>query len=331
MQRVDALKWIAVAVICAAGGFGLARWIGPGVVAAATATRHRTSDLREDGTGVPDAASPEPAAAASTPAATSLSAVRIESSGDDGAVSEELAPLRDRIAELEAEVERLRRELEGKDLKHRQLAQFFAANDLKHADLYRELVERFVAEPESVAEDPREACSLLVRAIDESGLSGAPRVVDSGGPGNVQYLRSIEPEPAAPELSLNLDFNESGGIVRDDAGREQPRHTDYVELNVNLALPKAPEGWLGRPLAVHIRLHIQRGMPQEEFLLEANDPSSGQPSALKVWVVWNDEQSVISRTPWNGDSDDRQLGPDEFPELRRLSQEVFVKLRSRAR
>ena len=215
-----------------------------------------------------------------------------------------------RAAELELEVGRLSAALERADPRRGRIARLVAANELRHADLYREVAELVLLDPESVTEDPSDLFSLIVRLADESGLA-ATRAVDQH--------KELAPEREAPELHLVLGSGAEEGA-------------EWIRFSAVLTLPKVPAEWRGSPLDLHVALHLQRGRNGEaSVLLSARGDSFENRNGLECGASWNRDSTQIRRCPRNGGEDDQKGGPSDFASFRAAVDDLFEKLKSRAR
>jgi hypothetical protein len=237
-------------------------------------------------------------------------ATRAEILADEPSPLSELALLNARASDLELEVGRLRAVLERKDPRRQRIARLVAANDLLHGDLYREVAELVLIDPESVTEDPSDAFRLIVRLADESGLSAAPAI---------DHQKELTPERNAPELFLSL-------------GSGEDESAEWIRFSAALNLPKAPPEWRGSPLDLRVVLDLQRSRNGEAFvILSARGNSFENKTGLEWSEYWNRGSTLIQRCPWNGGKDDRKGGPSDFAAYRVVVDELFEKLKSRAR
>jgi hypothetical protein len=223
---------------------------------------------------------------------------------------DELERLQVRTSDLEAELGRMRAALDGKDPKRQRIASLVAVNDLKHGDLYREVAETVLIDPESVTDDPTAAFALLVRLADETGLASAPAE---------NHQRELSPEPNAPELYLSLGYGEE-------------ETTEWIRFSCCLNLPNVPQTWRGNPLDLRVVLDLQRSANGRAFVIfSARGNSFENRTGLEWSESWSPDATLIQRSPWNGGKDDRQGCPDEFGANRVVVDDLFEKLKSRAR
>jgi hypothetical protein len=255
----------------------------------------------------------------------------MEAKRDDAKVASDeelagLARLRERVKELEAQVARLEAIVAANDPRTKRIREIFAKNELRHGALYREIAELACGDPESVAEDPRRMCGLLIRLIDETGLLAAPFA-----DGN----RDFEPEPEAPGIELSLNSNKQSYSETID-GVESPATSEQASLSFSLILLNMPEHWLGEPFALRIHWSIDEGSNRRGSMqLEIEDPTrsplTGMPGVVSWRLSWEPEEVHFSRTPVRGGEENLEGGPRDYAAERRLVNELFERLRVRAR
>jgi hypothetical protein len=241
-------------------------------------------------------------------------------SGDD-----ELARLRARVRELESLVAKLEAIVAANDSRVNQVRELFALNDLRFAALEREIVELVAVDPEGVAQDPRRLCTLLLRLADESGLLAAPL---AGG------TRELLLEPAAT-ATLSSYFGVESPSRKID-GIEVPVISEQAHLKFSLELPKMPAGWLGLPLSLGVDWEMQSNSDGRAWMsLNVEDtihgPPSGSLTSVSWRVQWNDDGAYFTRLPVRGGEEDTAGGPHDYAAERRIFDELFEKLRARAR
>jgi hypothetical protein len=311
VQRTLAGGLVAGLVVGVAAGATASRWFGRGEAAPAHEAGDRLRVFGEDSiepcvTGVDVDASPWRFMSFEVPAPALRAEVR----------SEELAPLsrsalvEARATDLEVEVGRLSAALERMDPRRQRIARLVAANELRHGDLYREVAELVLLDPESVTGDPSDAFGLLVRLADESGLAAAPAA---------DRQKELHPERDAPELYLSL-------------GSGEDELAEWVRFSATLSLPKAPAEWRGSPLDLRVVLDLRRSRCGEaSVLLSARGNSFENRDGLEWSASWNRDATLLQRSPWNGGKDEQKCGPSDFAGLRVAVDGLFEKLRSRAR
>jgi hypothetical protein len=325
MRRSMSFGVVAGLLTGAAVGFAVARWLEPagarrsddarGVVF----TARRTDAAIEPRTSPVEGADPIPGASRE---GVALAASRDElPHGDD----EELASLRARLAELEAEVARLRALFAANCPAALRVRELVDANELRFGSLFREIAEYAVGDPEGIAENPRRFCELLLRAIDVTGLAAAPVV---------QGHREIRPESAAPDVAFSLDGVSDLTTVSIEGEEAVYRH-DQATLRAMIILPKAPEEWLGRPLGLSIEWTVDETENGTAWMqLSIRDASSSSQNLFTNvdWnSIWERDGSSLSRSPLRGGDEDLQGGVDGFPAQRRMVDELTRRLRAVAR
>ncbi len=233
--------------------------------------------------------------------------------------------LEEENARLQTEIERLRGELAAArdearagDPRRRQLADHFAANELVHAILWRDLAE-VLLDGEQVAEDPTQLFAPLLALIDATGLANAPWI---------EGARQIGPEPGAPESRLRIACATwSDKVVRGSS--ESTRECESIEVTATLQLANSAPGWNGGPLAGVVTMQLLNCSDGRfEFLCEAHGfDARGDGEVLFELSIDRDDSHVV-RQPRRGGSDQHDLAPGEFAELRRALDELFRKLRT---
>jgi uncharacterized small protein (DUF1192 family) len=314
VQRTVGCGLVAGLVVGVAAGHAASRWFARCDAAPAHDPGERRELFGEDSI---DPCAPVVGADGSTWTWTSFdespaapSATRREVGADDRSPLGELALLHARTSDLEVEVGRLRAALDRKDPRRDRIARLVAANDLCHGELYLDVADLVLIDPESVTEDPSDAFRVLVRLADESGLTAKPAV---------ERHKEHNPERNAPELTLSL------------VSGEDPT-AEWIHFAAALTLPKAPPQWRGSPLDLHVELKLQRSRNGEAFvLLSARGNSFENRTGLEWSEYWNRDSTLIQRCPWNGGRDDRKGGPADFAAFRVVIDDLFEKLKARAR
>ena len=245
---------------------------------------------------------------------------RDDATAESSVDPEEVERLRARVKELEAEVERLGTLVREGDHRRRRLKAVLESSSLEHEALWLDAFELFL-DAEEITDDPSRAFPLIRRLVEETGLASAPLEDD---------LREVHPEPKAPETELGL------GLRRDDTSRapkgSAPILVEYVSLGLSLELPQNPEIWVGDDTMLSLGLEIERSAePVLEFYLEVNGPRSYFGNDFEIKFEWSPSEASISRSPWRGGTEHRDLEPGEFTELRAAIEELFQWLKARAR
>lgn len=237
---------------------------------------------------------------------------------------DELARLREQVVTLEREVQRLRALLAENGVRRHTLRKLVSANDLQHGRLYEELLGLIVDDPEGVAEDPRRAFETIVRLIDETGLASGKR-----GEG----VFAIAPEPAAPDLRLEMDRSSSDQQVDPEDGTPSfVRHEDQVSFHARIILSKVPERWLGDPLSATIELSIGVSNRDTGSLRLVMDAGSTRLAPEVSWhLQWRDGEAYLDRCPYRGADESLVTSPAEVAKERSWADRVFQQLMTRAR
>jgi hypothetical protein len=225
-------------------------------------------------------------------------------------------PLLARIAALEDEVDRLQVSVRDGDPRRRRFQDLLAANKLLHEKLWRDLHE-LVADPGAFAEDPTRTFPLLLRLIDETGV--ATLKADEYG------TRQMKPELDAEDTSVT--FRSSVDQNRDERGTWDSKQ---IGVDCCVRLPKAPEGWLAAPEPFEI--HVTMDRSENGLLRLYLDADDGeQRGALRLHIEWQSDLNYISRSPWRGSEESREMKPGEFPELHAAIDQLFDRLEMRIR
>jgi hypothetical protein len=294
-------------VVGAAAGYLAGRFVAPADHADHAVLPPAQRETRSIEQPVPAPASPE---RTETPAGENTAA--------------EVTRLRARITALEDEIERMRGLLEKSDPRRRPLVELVAANDLKYGALYAEIAELLLIDAESVADDPRPLFALLVRLVDETGLALAPEE---------DHERTLAPEVNAPDVKLSLGFQKDE-LVDAVVGVSGNSTQETVGLRVTLKLPKTTEGWKGGPLDLEIHLVVQSTSRKEvgASFTATGRSFAGSPSRGVTWRgLWFREKASLHRSPRAGGADALDGGPGDFAPERRIVDDLFEKLKSRAR
>jgi hypothetical protein len=317
---------VAAVVVGAMVGVALDRaWTGRERVPSTSGERNG----RVDSTEAPPASSP--AVAPESSAAPSRARDALEAKRDDAQLPmadefAELARLREKVRLLEAEVARLEAIVAANDPRTKRVREIFALNELRYGSLYREIAELAASDPESVAEDPRRMCDMLLRLVDGTGLIGVP-------PKDGQ--REIAPEPEAPEtvVSLNFDSQPFTETV-DDVKTEYPHEQAQVDLTLDL--PKMPERWMGQHFRMHVHWVVDECANGSGFMMlsledPARTPVNGISGSITWGINWDARAAYVSRSPIRGGDEGINGGPNDFAAERRIVEELFEKLRARTR
>jgi uncharacterized small protein (DUF1192 family) len=236
----------------------------------------------------------------------------------------EVTRLRARITALEAEIARLHGLLERSDPRRRPLEELVAANDLKYGGLWDELAELLLIDAESVADDPRPLFELMVRLVDETGLALQQEE---------DHERTLAPEVNAPDVKLSLGFQKDD-LVDAVVGVNGPSTQETVGLRVVLKLPKTTEGWKSGPLDLDIHLVVQATSRKEvgASFTATGRSFAGSSSRGVTWRgLWFREKASLHRSPRAGGEDALDGAPGDFAAERRIADDLFEKLKSRAR
>jgi hypothetical protein len=289
---------VASLVVGIAVGHMASRWFSPAVAAPPSAGGDRVETMRNDltWTSAPAVAEAAPVAARADLELPQSFQIQLD------------ADLR--ITSLEGEVGRLHAALDGHDPKRERIANLVAANDLLHGELYCQVAQLVLIDPESVTDDPSPAFQMVIRLTDETGLAAVK--AENG-------QRELCPEPNAPELYLSLD-----------SGNENEK--EWLRFSASLNLPNAPVDWRGSPLDLRVVLDLQRDADgNASALFSARGNSFENRSGLEWSEYGSRDGSLLQRSPWNGGKDVRQCGPDDPAAFRAVVDDLFEKLKSRAR
>lgn len=221
---------------------------------------------------------------------------------------------------IEAENLRLHAALTELDPRRADIAALVAANELRHADLVRELAELVLVDAESVASDPRELLDVLLRFSDAAGLAAAPRTPQG---------RVVEPEPRAPDVVLSFEAADTRGVVEVAGGADASWHAEMLTLHVQVKLTEVPDGWNGDPLEFDVLACVECGTGGVgKFRLRSGGTTAAGPPRMSLCGSWTEEGSEVVRMPWRGGEELRRSVASDFADLRRSAADFFACLRS---
>jgi len=246
--------------------------------------------------------------------------ISIERDHEPGADPADLVPMRERIAELEAEVARLTEIVRTGDERKQRIKRLIAKEPLRHGELYLELFERAM-DGEAIALDPTPMLPLLLRLVDETGVAAAP-IEDEA--------RRVKPEPRIEDTWVTL--RTWTDEIHDDPERAPVTFDDQLELSSTIRLPHDAEEWQGDDLELSIELSFGTGSDSGySFFLQLSGPSSygGQDSCVRL--EWMPGRTLVERAPVRGGEESRALALGEFDALRRETELLLARLRSRLR